>query len=40
MVAYEGYESSRDNFGKFTYQLQHKTRALVRNFKKDPNKII
>ena len=28
-MAYEGYESTRDNFGKFNFQIQPKTKALV-----------
>ena len=30
MMAYEGSESALDNFNKFIYQLQPKTKALVR----------
>ena len=29
MMAYEGSESTQDNFGKFIYQLQPKTKTLV-----------
>ena len=30
MMAYERAESAQDNFGKFPYQLQPKTKTLVR----------
>ena len=29
-MAYEGSEIARDNFGKFIYQLQPKTKTLIR----------
>ena len=31
MIAYKGFKSVRDNFGKFVYQLQPKTKRLVMN---------
>ena len=40
MIAYERSESAGDNFAKFIYQLQPKTKALVRKLEKDLNKII
>ena len=32
MMVHEGFESARDNFDKFIYQFQPKTKALVRKF--------
>ena len=29
MMAYEMFESARDNFGKFIHQFQPKTKALI-----------
>ena len=34
MMAYEGFESTRYNFGKFIYQLQPKTKTLVRKLER------
>ena len=40
MVAYEGSESTRENFGEFTYHPQPKIKTLVRKVREDSNKII
>ena len=37
-MAYEGFESARDNIGKFIYQLQ--LQNTCQETSKDPNKII
>ena len=34
MMAYERSESDRDNFGKFIYQVQPKTKTLVRKLER------
>ena len=34
MMAYEGSESARDNFGKFIHQFQPETKTLIRKLKK------
>ena len=34
MMTYEVSKSDRDNFGKFIYQLQSKTKRLVMNLEK------
>ena len=34
MMAYEGSENPRDNFGKFIYQHQPETKGLVRKLKR------
>ena len=34
MMAYEGSKSDLDNFGKLIYQLQAKTKVLVRKLEK------
>ena len=34
MMAYEVSESAQDNFGKFIYQLQPKTKTLVRKLER------
>ena len=34
MIAYERYESSRDNFGKFLNQFQPKTIILIRKLER------
>ena len=35
MVAYEGSESARNNFGKSINQFQPETKTLIRKLKKD-----
>ena len=40
MMAYEGSESARDNFGKFIYQFQPETKTLIRKLEKDLKQII
>ena len=40
MMANEKSESCRDNFGKFIYQLQPKTKYICQETLKDPNKTI
>ena len=40
MMAYERFESTQDNFDKFIYQFQPKTKTLVGKTWKNPNKII
>ena len=39
MMAYEGSESSRDNFGLFIYQLQLETKTLIRKLERILNKL-
>ena len=39
MMAYEGSESARDNFGKFINQFQPKTKTLIRKLEKILNKL-
>ena len=34
IMPYEGYESARDNFGKFIYQFQPETKTLIRKLEK------
>ena len=39
MIAYEGSESARDNFGKFIYQLQSETKTFIRKLERILNKL-
>ena len=39
MMAYEESESTRDNFGKFIYQLQPETKTLIRKLERILNKL-
>ena len=39
MMAYEGSESARDNFGKFIYQFQPETKTLIRKLEMTSNKL-
>ena len=34
MMAYDGFKSARDNFGKFIQQLQSETKALIRKLER------
>ena len=34
MIAYEGSERARDNFGKFIYQFQPETKTLIRKLER------
>ena len=34
MMAYEGSENARDNFGKFIHQLQPETKTLIRKLER------
>ena len=34
MMAYEGSESARDNFGKFIHQFQPETKTLIRKLER------
>ena len=34
MMAYEGPESARDNFGKFIHQFQRETKTLIRKLER------
>ena len=33
MMGYEGFESARDNFGKFIFQFQPEIKTLIKKFK-------
>ena len=39
MMAYEGTESARNNFGKFIYQFQPETKTLIRKLERILNKL-
>ena len=39
MMAYEGFKSAWDNFGKFIYQFQPETKTLIRKLERIPNKL-
>ena len=39
MMAYEGSESDRDNFGKFIYQFPPETKTLIRKLERILNKL-
>ena len=39
MMAYEGSESTRNNFGKFIYQFQPETKTLIRKLERILNKL-
>ena len=39
MMAYEGFENARDNFGKFIYHFQTETKTLVRKHERILNKL-
>ena len=39
MMAYEGSESTQDNFGKFIYQFQPETKTLIRKLERILNKL-
>ena len=38
MMANDGSESARDNFGKFIHQFQHETKTLIRKLERILNK--
>ena len=39
MMAYEGSESARENFGKFIYQFQPETKTLIKKLERILNKL-
>ena len=39
MMAYEGFESAWDNFGKFIHQFQPETKTLLRKLERILNKL-
>ena len=39
MMAYEGSESTQDNFGKFIYQFQPETKTLIRKLERILNEL-
>ena len=39
MMAFEGFESARDNFGKFIHQLQPETKTFIKKLKRILNKL-
>ena len=39
MMAYEGFESAWDNFGKFIFQFQPETKTLIRKLERSLNKL-
>ena len=39
MMAYEGSESARDNFGEFIYQFQPEIKTLIRKLERILNKL-
>ena len=39
MMAYEGFQSARNNFGKFIYQFHPETKTLIRKLERILNKL-
>ena len=39
MMAYEGFESARDNFGKFIYLFQPEIKTLIRKLERILNQL-